>query len=118
MRSGYRARSRARATRARARAATPARARGRAAATPATPGTPPSAESSLTVPRLGTLLWTAAALGCLCGAAKPPRQPVVHKVVIENMVFSPDALEVRPGDTIVWMNKDFFPHTATAEDGS
>ena len=32
--------------------------------------------------------------------------------------FQPQALTVRTGDTIVWVNKDPFPHTATASDGT
>lgn len=39
-----------------------------------------------------------------------------HTVVIEAMSFSPQVLEASAGDTVVWVNKDPFPHTATAED--
>jgi plastocyanin len=42
--------------------------------------------------------------------------PAIHTVVIADMKFVPETLRVRPGDTIVWVNKDFFPHTATAQD--
>src|SRR6186713_1776975 len=41
-----------------------------------------------------------------------------HTIVIADMKFSPETLTVGPGDTIVWVNKDFFPHTATAQDKS
>lgn len=41
--------------------------------------------------------------------------PAVHTVVIEGMRFIPETLEVKPGDTVVWRNRDPFPHTATAE---
>jgi len=30
------------------------------------------------------------------------------------MAFHPAALEVQPGDTVVWINRDIVPHTATA----
>lgn len=30
------------------------------------------------------------------------------------MKFMPERLEVAAGDTIVWTNKDFLPHTVTA----
>lgn len=40
--------------------------------------------------------------------------PAVHTVVIEGMRFIPETLEVRAGDTVVWRNRDPFPHTATA----
>jgi len=39
-----------------------------------------------------------------------------HTVVIEGMKFVPDSIAVKPGDTVVWVNKDLFPHTATAQD--
>ena len=41
-----------------------------------------------------------------------------HTIVIADMKFVPETLTVRPGDTVVWVNKDFFPHTATAPDRS
>jgi plastocyanin len=41
-----------------------------------------------------------------------------HTVVIENMVYTPAELTVNKGDTVVWVNKDFFPHTVTAENSS
>lgn len=37
-----------------------------------------------------------------------------HIVEIEAMKFHPETLTVKSGDTITWLNKDFFPHTATA----
>jgi plastocyanin len=39
-----------------------------------------------------------------------------HTVIIEGVQFSPSELVVHPGDRIVWVNKDPFPHTATAAD--
>ena len=41
-----------------------------------------------------------------------------HVVTIENVTFSPQLLTVRRGDRVVWVNKDLFPHTATAEAGA
>jgi plastocyanin len=38
-----------------------------------------------------------------------------YVVTIENMRFNPDALTVQRGDRVVWINKDLFPHTATAD---
>jgi plastocyanin len=37
-----------------------------------------------------------------------------HSVRIEGMKFVPERIEVAAGDTIVWTNKDFLPHTVTA----
>jgi plastocyanin len=45
-------------------------------------------------------------------AAKP--KPATHTVVMEAVAFQPVDLVVRAGDTVVWVNKDPFPHTATA----
>jgi plastocyanin len=39
-----------------------------------------------------------------------------YTVTIENMQFSPQNLTVHPGDQVVFVNKDLFPHTATAND--
>lgn len=36
-------------------------------------------------------------------------------VVIENVQFSPQNLIVKAGERITWVNKDLFPHTATAD---
>lgn len=38
-----------------------------------------------------------------------------HAVEIEAMKFSPATLEVMAGDTVIWKNKDAFPHNVTAE---
>ena len=45
------------------------------------------------------------------GAADPAR---THEVVIQGLLYVPETLTVRPGDAVVWTNKDPFPHTATA----
>jgi plastocyanin len=47
-------------------------------------------------------------------AAVVPSRPRTHTVVIEGTRFQPESLTVRTGDTIVWVNNDLFPHTATA----
>ena len=39
-----------------------------------------------------------------------------HTVIIEGVQFSPSELIVHRGERIVWVNKDPFPHTATAAD--
>ena len=39
-----------------------------------------------------------------------------HAVRIEGMKFIPERLEVAAGDTVVWTNKDFLPHTVTASE--
>ena len=37
-----------------------------------------------------------------------------HEVRIEGMKFVPERLELAAGDTVVWTNKDFLPHSVTA----
>lgn len=44
--------------------------------------------------------------------------PATHVVVIDKMKFGPLPAHVRPGDRIVWVNRDMFQHSATAKDGS
>ncbi len=39
----------------------------------------------------------------------------VHIIRIEAMQFSPQIVEVKVGDTVIWKNADPFPHTATAD---
>lgn len=40
----------------------------------------------------------------------------VH-VTIENLAFVPAEIEVKAGETIEWVNKDAFAHTATVKGG-
>ena len=51
--------------------------------------------------------------GAPAAAAGAPK-PVTHNVTIDATSFAPAAITVNAGDTIVWLNKDPFPHTATA----
>jgi len=44
--------------------------------------------------------------------------PRRHVVEIQKLKFVPAMLEVSPGDTIVWVNRDIVPHTITATDKS
>jgi len=38
------------------------------------------------------------------------------QVVIDRLAFSPAAITAKVGDTIEWVNKDAFAHTATVKD--
>jgi plastocyanin len=70
-------------------------------------------------PRHAALAFgTALALTVTAASAGSLARPKVRTVVIESMQFSPQQVEVKLGETVVWTNKDFFPHTATAEDHS
>lgn len=44
--------------------------------------------------------------------------PLRHTVEIKGFQFSPAVLSVSPGDTVVWINRDFVPHTATDKQGT
>ena len=65
----------------------------------------------------------AAVLAFACAVAttlamSPQAYAATHTVVMEGVAFKPQTLTVRAGDRIVWLNKDLFPHTATAQDRS
>lgn len=47
------------------------------------------------------------ALPLVAGAAE-------HHVVIDGMKFTPQVVQVKKGDTIVWENRDMFVHNVTA----
>lgn len=50
------------------------------------------------------------------GAALAAAPAATHRVVMKATSYAPAELTVRLGDSIVWVNKDFFPHTVTAAD--
>ena len=37
-----------------------------------------------------------------------------HVIEIQGMRFHPEVLDVQRGDTVVWINRDIVPHTATS----
>ena len=41
-----------------------------------------------------------------------------HKIEIAEFVFTPQTIDVKPGDSITWTNSDIAPHTATGYDGN
>ena len=51
-------------------------------------------------------------------AAPPSSAATVHRIVIAKMAFGPSPSDIRPGDTIEWVNEDIFLHSVTAEDKS
>jgi plastocyanin len=67
------------------------------------------------------LLAVSAGSLCLCAVwagavpASPADEPATHTVTIEGMKFVPETLTVKRGDTVVWVNNDLVPHTATSE---
>ncbi|TMH54853.1 MAG: copper-binding protein [Betaproteobacteria bacterium] len=51
----------------------------------------------------------------VCGSGVIAAAPVTHTVVIEGVKYTPETLTVKGGETVVWVNKDPFPHTVTAK---
>jgi plastocyanin len=65
------------------------------------------------------VLWASALLlGGGAGASllrARAAKPVVHTVTIDGTAYQPAQLVVHAGDTVVWQNKDLFPHTVTSK---
>jgi plastocyanin len=61
---------------------------------------------------LGALLMPASA-----AVSQPPR-PAEHVIVLQGMRFGTLPANLKAGDTILWVNRDVVPHTATARDRS
>ena len=57
----------------------------------------------------------AAAFGLALLAGLAHGAGATHVVVIDGVKYEPASLRVKRGDTIVWVNKDPFPHTVTAK---
>ena len=77
-------------------------------------------QSSRRSSRTASLAVLAAALGSLLcsigpGAAAPAPKPTTHTVVMEAVAFQPKGLTIKMGESVVWVNRDPFPHTATSE---
>ena len=53
----------------------------------------------------------------LLGAIGVPAHAATIQIVMENLVMSPAEATAKVGDTIEWINKDIFAHTATARNG-
>lgn len=52
----------------------------------------------------------------LLSMAVPARAATIE-ITMENLVISPAEVSAKVGDTIAWINKDAFAHTATAKNG-
>lgn len=52
---------------------------------------------------------------CLCLLMGPasPSGAAEHKVIIADFAFSPASLTIKAGDTVLFVNRDGVPHTAT-----
>jgi plastocyanin len=63
----------------------------------------------------GRYLLATAAL--LFGAIAVPAQAATIQITMTDLVFAPAEVSAKVGDTIEWINKDVFVHTATARNG-
>jgi plastocyanin len=69
--------------------------------------------------KLQAVLSTLSLFMLTAGAVIPATAlAATHTIVMEGVVFVPETVTVKQGDTVVWVNKDPFPHTATAQDRS
>ena len=63
-------------------------------------------------------LWVVGVGALLVGGTPATAAPNTYTVVMDKMKFGPLPAQLHKGDTIVWVNKDMFRHTATAADHS
>jgi plastocyanin len=63
-------------------------------------------------PRQAAALATVA-LALATGCGRPAARS--HTVEIRGFAFLPATLEVAAGDTVLWINRDVVPHTATRD---
>ena len=68
--------------------------------------------------RIAQAATTLAVILCFVALAASERtSSKTHTVTIKDMRFQPEELTVSRGDTIVWVNRDLVPHTATSKAG-
>lgn len=69
--------------------------------------------------RRGLLIGAAILAGLpLAGGPLLAAEPRTHRIEMQNMRFGPVPMDIKAGDTIIWVNRDLVPHTATALDHS
>ena len=75
-----------------------------------------STRSALDLARRRATLAVIAAAGLAASASLvwAAEKPVTHTVVMKATSYAPLALTIRHGDSVVWINKDPFPHTVTS----
>jgi plastocyanin len=56
-------------------------------------------------------------IALLTGAMAVPAHAATIQITIDDLVFAPAEVSAHVGDTIEWINKDVFVHTATAHNG-
>ena len=61
--------------------------------------------------------WILPIAAALMLGASVSAQAATIQITMENLVFAPAEVTAKVGDTIEWINKDIFAHTATARSG-
>jgi plastocyanin len=61
--------------------------------------------------------WIVPIVAALMAGASVSAHAATVQITMENLVISPAEASAKVGDTIEWINKDIFAHTATARNG-
>src|ERR1700681_2125320 len=61
--------------------------------------------------------WALPIVAALMLGTSVSAHAVTIQITMENLVISPAEATAKLGDTIEWINKDIFAHTATARNG-
>ena len=61
--------------------------------------------------------WTLPIVAVLVSGMSVSAHAETIQISMENLVISPAEATAKVGDTIEWINKDIFAHTATARNG-
>jgi plastocyanin len=61
--------------------------------------------------------WIVAIVAALTLAMPVSAGAATVQITMENLVISPAEASAKVGDTVEWINKDIFAHTATARNG-
>jgi plastocyanin len=64
-----------------------------------------------------TVRWMVPIVAALMAGASVSAHAATIQITMENLVISPAEASAKVGDTIEWINKDIFAHTATARNG-
>ena len=61
--------------------------------------------------------WVFPIVAAFMLAMSVPADAATIQITMENLVISPAEASAKVGDTIEWINRDIFAHTATARSG-
>ena len=61
--------------------------------------------------------WILTVVTALTVGMSVPAHAATIQITMDNLVISPAEATAKVGDTVEWINKDIFAHTATARNG-